>query len=266
MLRRPILNHQNIFLRHLLSLLVICTLASSTRAQGLDSEKPKSEKPKSDKSEVLRVDWKLLDESKELADNTSHEILDGESVLKVVRSSTVPQLIPVLTLKDPKIKEQAYILRGKVRIEGVTADGFLEMWNHFPEPKPGAYFTRTQAENGPMGKLRGTAPWREFALPFMIGDASVPSPNKLQVNVYLPDQGTVWLSALTLEEMPVAKLQSELRGNAMVLPVWFWSAMAALLFIPILTIIAWVAVKARQKSRHRELGTELRRMKALDLT
>jgi hypothetical protein len=261
MLHRPTFESQKVLLGGALSLLFMSLITSFTRAQGLETDKPKSEK-----SEVMRVDWKLLDESKELAENTVYEVLDGEPVLKVVRDKTVPQLIPLLTLKDPKIKEQAYILRGKVRIEGVTADGFLEMWNHFPEPKQGAYFTRTQAENGPMGKLRGTAPWREFALPFMIGDTSVPSPNKLQVNLYLPDEGTVWLSNMTLEEMPMAKLQSELQGNGMVLPMWFWTMMAASVVIPLFAILVWMMVKVRQKSQYRELGTELRRMKALDLT
>ena len=216
------------------------------------------------KKYVLKVEWDKQAEAQELGANTSIDTVDKEKVLKVVRDTSAPQLIPLVTLKDPNIKEKAYLLRGKVRIEGVTGNGFLEMWNHFPEPKPGAYFTRTMAESGPMGKLHGTAPWREFTLPFMIDDKSIPAPNKLQVNVFLPEKGTVWLSELTLEEMPLEKLQIELQGSSVVLPSWFWSALAFATVLPILGIAVLLALAKRFRSR--ELGTELRRMKALDIS
>ncbi len=189
--------------------------------------------------------------------------MDDQLVLKVVRDSNKPQLIPLATLNEPKIKEKAYVLRGKVRVEGVVGDGYLEMWNHFPEPKAGAFFSRTMSETGAMGKLRGTAPWREFTLPFMIDDKSVPAPNKLQINVYLPDKGTVWLSDLALEEMPIAKLQKELQGSVMVLPGWFWGVLSTSIVLPILVGFGFILfVKRFRKQEH---GTELRRMKALDL-
>ena len=98
----------------------------------------------------------------------------------------------------------------------------------------------------------------------MIDDKSIPAPNKLQVNVFLPEKGTVWLSELTLEEMPLEKLQSELQGSSIVLPSWFWSALAFATVLPILGIAVLFALTKRFRSR--ELGTELRRMKALDIS
>ena len=216
------------------------------------------------KKYVLKVEWDKLAEAKELGDHTSIDTVDKEKVLKVVRDTSAPQLIPLVTLKDPELKERAYLLRGKVRIEGVTGDGFLEMWNHFPEPKPGAYFSRTTAVSGPMGKLHGTAPWREFTLPFMIDDKSIPAPNKLQINLFLPEKGTVWLSELTLEEMPVEKLQRELQGSSFVLPSWFWNVLAFATVLPFLGFAVLLVLTKRFRSR--ELGTELRRMKALDIS
>ena len=217
----------------------------------------------SDKNEVAKVEWSKLAEAKELDPQASIEKMDEQMVLKVVRDTSKPQLIPLATLKEPKILEQAYVLRGKVRVEGVVGDGYLEMWNHFPEPKAGAFFTRTMAGSGSMGKLKGTAPWREFALPFMIDDKSYPAPNKLQVNVYLPDKGTVWLTDLIVEEMPIAKLQKELQGSAMVLPSWFWGVLSSSIILPILAVVGFVVFV--KKFRKHEHGTELRRMKALDL-
>lgn len=217
----------------------------------------------STKDGVAKIKWSNLAEAKELDPQLSIEKLDDQLVLKVVRETSKPQLIPLATLKEPKIKEKAYVLRGNVRMEGVVGDGYLEMWTHFPEPKPGAFFSRTMSENGAMGKLRGTAPWREFTLPFMIDDKSMPAPNKLQINVYLPDKGTVWLSDLTLEEMPIAKLQKELQGSAMVLPGWFWGVLSTSIILPILIAVGVIVFV--KKYRRQEHGTELRRMKALDL-
>ena len=239
--------------------LSIGLLLSPVLAQTTKSDKP----DRSDKDEVAKIEWSKLAEAKELDPQARIEKMDDQLVLKVVRDTSKPQLIPLATLKEPKIKEKAYVLRGKVRVEGVVGDGYMEMWNHFPEPKPGSYFSRTMAESGAMGKLRGTASWREFTLPFMINDKSIPAPNKLQINVYLPDKGTVWLSDLTLEEMPIANLQKELQGGAMVLPGWFWGVLSTSIFLPLLIAVGLIVVV--RKFRRQEHGTELRRMKALDL-
>ncbi len=239
--------------------LSIGIMASPVSAQASKPDKP----DKSEKDQVAKIEWSKLAEAKELDPQAAIEKMDDQLVLKVVRDTSKPQLIPLATLKEPKIKEKAYVLRGKVRMEGVVGDGYLEMWNHFPEPKPGAYFSRTMSENGAMGKLRGTAPWREFTLPFMIDDKSFPAPDKLQVNVYLPDKGTVWLSDLTLEQMPIAKLQKELQGSEMVFPGWFWGVLSASILLPILVAVGFIMLV--KKFRRQEHGTELRRMKALDL-
>ena len=108
--------------------------------------------------------------------------------------------IPVLTDSKPGRPLSPYQVTGEVRYEGVHS-GFLEMWNHFPPSAPGApgqsYFSRTLADSGPLGKLEGTSAWRPFVLPFFPEGASGP-PSRLELNVVLPDGGSVWLRNVRL--------------------------------------------------------------------
>src|SRR6185295_12060762 len=75
-------------------------------------------------------------------------------------------------------------------------DGYLEMLNHFP--KQGAFFTRTLAPDGMLGKITGSSDWRDFQLTFYSKPGMLPS--KLVVNVVLPKTGgRVWVAPLKLE-------------------------------------------------------------------
>ena len=84
--------------------------------------------------------------------------------LKVESASSTPSRVTVLTIEAPRITGPRYVLSGQIRYEGVDGTGYLEMWSYFPGG--GQYFTRTLGDEGPMMKLRGTAGWRAFALPF----------------------------------------------------------------------------------------------------
>ena len=102
----------------------------------------------------------------------------------------------VLVFDKPSVKGPRYALTGQVRYEGVEGDGYLELWNHFPDG--GAYFSRTLADAGPMMKLHGSSAWRTFTLPF---DATgAPPPTRLVFNVVLPGRGTVFLGPVRLVE------------------------------------------------------------------
>jgi hypothetical protein len=102
--------------------------------------------------------------------------------------------VTVAIIERPAIKGPRYALTGQVRYEGVEGTGYLEMWNHFPNG--GRYFSRTLADVGPMRKLQGGSPWRQFTLPF---DATgAPPPTRLVVNVVLPGRGLVYLGPLQL--------------------------------------------------------------------
>ncbi len=118
--------------------------------------------------------------------------------LKIENAIPEPLQATLLTIEQPKITTDFYRVEGEVRYEGVTGDGFLEMWNYFPEG--GAYFSRTLGDTGPMGKLRGTSDWRPFVLPFNAQGAKS-HPNKLVISLHLPGKGTVFLRGLKLVQM-----------------------------------------------------------------
>jgi hypothetical protein len=105
---------------------------------------------------------------------------------------------------DPKAPSHLYVLKGKIKYEGVEPAGHVEMWNHFPGG--GAYFTRTLGDEiGPMQKLSGTHNWRDVALPFQSKPGMLPE--KLVVNVVLPGKGKVFLTGLTLTKLEVPEEQ-----------------------------------------------------------
>jgi hypothetical protein len=103
-------------------------------------------------------------------------------------------VVKVLEIDDPKITQTNYAIRGRVKYKDVKGHGYLEMWNHFPDGT--AYFSRTLDTSGPMGELHGESDWREFVLPFYSKPGKLPS--KLEVNVVLPEGGTVQLGEAKL--------------------------------------------------------------------
>jgi hypothetical protein len=113
--------------------------------------------------------------------------------LEIVPAAGIPSR--VLTIDRPRITSARYALRGQVRHDGVEGEGYLEMWNHFPNG--GRFFSRSLAQEGPMQSLRGSSGWRPFVLPFF-NDAGAPPPSRLEVNVFLPGRGSVFLGPLEL--------------------------------------------------------------------
>jgi len=103
----------------------------------------------------------------------------------------------VATLTKPPITTSTYAIAGQVRCEGVEGQGYLEVWSHFPDG--GRHFSRTMAARGPMGCLKGSAPWRRFVLPFHAKGGG-PAPEKLVLNVVLPGRGRVELGQVALVE------------------------------------------------------------------
>lgn len=109
--------------------------------------------------------------------------------------------VPVLKDTQPQLSLQRYAVVGEVRYEKVGGNGYLELWNVFPPAKPGLpegqYFTRTMDVSGPMAMLQGDNGWRPFVLPFDPAGAAKP-PVRLELNVVLPEGGTVWLRNVRL--------------------------------------------------------------------
>ena len=104
-------------------------------------------------------------------------------------------------IPQPRISSPVYALRGKIRYEGVEGDAYLQLNNDFGDS--GVFFTKGLAESGPLGKISGNSPWRNFVLPFfanqgeLAGDAPM-VPNELTLELYLPAAGTVTIRDVRL--------------------------------------------------------------------
>ena len=120
----------------------------------------------------------------------------SDQLLKIGNSTSNPTTVTILSIENPVVGTR-YQLDGRVRYENVSGTGYLEMWSYFPSGAQ--YFSRTLAEEGPMMRLRGTASWRPFILPF---DATgAPRPTRLVVNVVLPGRGIVYLGPMELNDL-----------------------------------------------------------------
>lgn len=108
--------------------------------------------------------------------------------------------LPLLTIEQPRITAAQYAVRGRVRYDAVAPGSFLEMWSHLPE---GAFFSRTLAPSGPMGRLDGTSGWRDFVLPFTNREGG-PPPTRLVINLVMAGPGTVEIGPIELVQYPGA--------------------------------------------------------------
>ena len=117
---------------------------------------------------------------------TSSEGPLGEPAVKIVGSDT-SSTSQLVICDAPSVTSHDYIVRGRVKYDGVQGDGYLELLNNFG--KQGTFFSRTLSSSGTMKKLNGTSDWREFELPFH--SSSGMAPQRLTLNVVLPGEGTV---------------------------------------------------------------------------
>ena len=121
--------------------------------------------------------------------------------------SVEPTTHTVLVWLAPPVKGRSYALSGQVEYSGVEGRGYLEMWSHFGAE--GSFFSRTLANSGPLGSLRGDSAARAFTLPFDTGDSGL-VPERIELNIVLPGPGTVtvsnlhWLGGDTAQLVPGA--------------------------------------------------------------
>ena len=169
-------------------------------------------------------DWRQLAESGQLLSGVPISV-DGRSALKIENTNDTPLQLQLMKIPKPAISKKVYAIKGEVKYDRVHGDGYLEMWNFFPPLKPGMpegqYFSRTLGVGGEMGKLSGIANWRAFTLPFDSTGASG-SPTRLEINIFLPAKGTVYLGPVSLVEYT-----GSLLGAGVTNPNAWWSDRAA---------------------------------------
>jgi hypothetical protein len=151
---------------------------------------------------LCEYDWQKISTSGQLLGGTPVTI-DSKSALKIVSTNDSGLRVQLLRITNPPISKMLYAITGDIKYEAVKGDGFLEMWNCYPPAKPGMfenqYFSRTLGESGDLGKISGTSSWRPFTLPFD-RTGSAEKPTRLEINVVLPGQGTVYLGPIKLVE------------------------------------------------------------------
>ena len=182
-------------------MMCLCTLVLVEQCEGQAApDGPHDVKPASRENGTLRtIDWAGEFSQRELPTGVSlADDPEKGKVLVVTAADQQPITIPLATIHQPGISEQAYRLEGMVRYEAVSEPGYLEMWNYFGDH--GFFFTRTLGDTGPMGRLEGSSSWRTAILPFFINDKDIPGPERLEVNLVLPAGGKVQLTNLTLIE------------------------------------------------------------------
>jgi hypothetical protein len=158
-------------------------------------------------------------------------------------------------LDAPGVGAPAYLVRGRVRTDGVVGIGYLELWSDLGAK--GRFFSRTLGSAGPMQNLAGTQDWRAFALPFMLGDA--PAPEALELNVVLPGRGEVFVDGVELVQLDSEQEVGALLGAG---PPGAGLPFGA---APLLgALVGGLAVVGFVVWRRRASRAELRRISALD--
>ncbi len=148
---------------------------------------------------VREIRWSELKEQGQLSAGEIMTATDSsaDQTLQVIHGAEGPATQELFAVSSPGISQLQYAITGRIRYTGVADGSCLEMWNHFPDGS--FYFTRTLAEAGPMQKLAGDSPWRDFSLPFFSSpEAGVPA--RLVVNLVFTGPGTVELSPVRLIE------------------------------------------------------------------
>jgi len=169
--------------------------------------------------ETLKAQGKLI----------SGKVIDENgAVLKLENASGTPATMSCFAIDDPGISTGAYAIRGQVRCDNVQGQGYLEMWTHMDGG--GKFFTRTLGQVGPMKSIEGTSPWRAFELPGYIADKTgkvTSLPSKLQFNIYLPGEGTVYVKDIELVAYSDDEAKAMLAGGV---SKWSSGAIMGLVF------------------------------------
>ena len=142
------------------------------------------------------VPWLKADGRNNVVLHAAGKLADGEVVQ--VDGDAKQSSTPILAVAKPSMPSQRYVLKGRVKFDGVEGHGYLELLSVFAEKK--IFYTRTLADSGVLGKFVGTSDWREVELPF----ASDPGvfPEQINVNVVLTGKGIVYVAPLTIAALP----------------------------------------------------------------
>jgi hypothetical protein len=160
----------------------------------LSADKDPAAKPAADQAVTLELSPvdQVGPQAKEVKGPTDQKALE-------VTGDTDASTSTILVVENPKVTSPQYVLKGRVKYEGVKGTGYLELWNDFGDK--GYFFTRGLGSYGPLKSLNGTSDWRDFEMPFYAQEGM--TLKRLTLNVVLPGKGTVVVSEpLVVEPLP----------------------------------------------------------------
>lgn len=196
---------------------------------------------------VRRIEWQELAAANALKSGTvvAAEDAAGGRALRLVHDGTGPVTWHLLTFEHPGIRTERYALRGRVRYDRVASGAYLEMWNYLPD---GAFFSRSLAASGPMGRLEGSSGWRRFVLPFF-NRAGGSAPERLAFNLVLAGAGSVELGPVELvqfgaDENPLEDSRAWWSGR----DAGILGAIAGLVIGGLGTVLGWLGSAGRAKA------------------
>ena len=165
---------------------------------------------------------------------------NGDGSLTITSTQDDGLTVTVAEVESPGITKDRYAVKGRVRYENVSGDGYVEMWNVFED---GRYFTRTNGEQGPMRKITGDSDWRSIVLPFDATGAKAP-PRSLVINVVLPGRGSVTLDTLTLVELEQGEMPSGVNDSAAFV---MWGGIGGAAFGVLAGLLGWLGSQGKAK-------------------
>ena len=117
--------------------------------------------------------------------------------LQIENAKPSPTSVTVLTVDRPASQRaRRYKFSGQVRYDAVEGNGYLELWNYFPD---GAVLLADAGRPRPHDEAAWhLRVWRTFVLPFDATGAGAPT--RLVVNVVLQGRGTVYLGPMEFRE------------------------------------------------------------------
>ncbi len=141
-----------------------------------------------------------------------------------------PGPVTLLTIDNPEITETGLGVSGQIKYQGLTQNGSLEMVVFYPGGR--SFCVKAVGPDYFALNLRGSADWTRFFIGFYLSSNAKQKPEKIQVRINLPGQGTAFLSPLDFGQFnkgnPVQVTQGSLRnvfwvflGIALVLTLTF---------------------------------------------
>lgn len=154
---------------------------------------------------VAKCDWAHLEKIKYVFSGEVEESRGGAPAILRIEAKPGVTVLPITALGKPPITKRFYVVHGRVKYKGVGGTGFLEMWSELLDGK--RFFSRTMEKSGPTRALTGSSGWRDFCLPAsLLTDPSAPLPSAIELNLHLPEGGTVWLSELYLSQSDIVEI------------------------------------------------------------